>query len=72
MARRVLASLSQGSKNEDQFRFESAGCCCHGMLLSSVLALDPPHEICEWSAALPVEGGKYRGEARSVVVLIAG
>jgi glycogen operon protein len=35
-------------------------------------ALDPPHEICEWNAAVPVPGGTYRAGARSVVVLIAG
>jgi isoamylase len=35
-------------------------------------ALDPPNEICEWSAAIPVLGGTYRAGARSVVVLIAG
>lgn len=35
-------------------------------------ALDPPNDICEWSAALPVPGGTYHAGARSVVVLIAG
>ena len=35
-------------------------------------ALDPPNEICEWSAVIPVLGGTYRAGARSVVVLIAG
>ncbi|HYW39564.1 MAG TPA: glycogen debranching protein GlgX [Terriglobales bacterium] len=35
-------------------------------------ALDPPHEICEWNTAVPVQGGTYRAGARSVVVLIAG
>ncbi len=35
-------------------------------------ALDSPHEICEWSKAVPVPGGTYRAGARSVVVLIAG
>ncbi len=35
-------------------------------------ALDPPHEICEWNAALPVFGRTYYVGARSVVVLIAG
>ena len=35
-------------------------------------ALDPPHEICEWNTAVPVQGGAYRAGARSVVVLIAG
>ena len=35
-------------------------------------ALEPPHEICEWTKALPVPGGTYRAGARSVVVLIAG
>jgi len=35
-------------------------------------ALDPPDEICEWSAAVPVVGERYHAGARSVVVLIAG
>ena len=35
-------------------------------------ALDPPHEICEWNAEMPIAGGTYRAAARSVVVLIAG
>jgi isoamylase len=35
-------------------------------------ALDPPHEICEWNAEVPVLGTTYRVGARSVVVLIAG
>lgn len=35
-------------------------------------ALNPPHEICEWSTAAPVPGGTYRAGARSTVVLIAG
>ena len=35
-------------------------------------ALDPPHEICEWNAAVAVSGRTYRAGARSVVVLIAG
>lgn len=35
-------------------------------------ALDPPHEICEWSTAVPVPNGTYRAGARSVVVLSAG
>jgi glycogen operon protein len=35
-------------------------------------ALDPPHEICEWSEEKPVLGTTYRVGARSVVVLIAG
>ena len=35
-------------------------------------ALDPPHEICEWNTAPPVQDGAYRAGARSVVVLIAG
>jgi glycogen operon protein len=34
--------------------------------------LDPPHEICEWKAAIAVPGETYRVGARSVVVLIAG
>jgi isoamylase len=34
-------------------------------------ALDPPHEICEWTTAIPVTGVKYRAGARSVIVLIA-
>jgi glycogen operon protein len=35
-------------------------------------ALEPPHEICEWNAAIPVHGRTYRVDARSVLVLIAG
>ena len=35
-------------------------------------ALDPPHDICEWNTAVPVESETYRVGARSVVVLIAG
>lgn len=35
-------------------------------------SLDPPDEICEWSAAAPVAGRAYRAGPRSVVVLIAG
>jgi glycogen operon protein len=34
--------------------------------------LDPPHEICEWTAAVAVSGRTYRAGPRSVVVLIAG
>lgn len=34
-------------------------------------ALNPPDEICEWSAEVPVTSGTYRAGARSVVVLIA-
>jgi glycogen operon protein len=35
-------------------------------------ALDPPDEICEWTAEKPVVGKTYRAGPRSVVVLIAG
>jgi glycogen operon protein len=35
-------------------------------------ALDPPHDICDWSAEQPVLGTAYRVAPRSVVVLIAG
>ncbi len=35
-------------------------------------AMDPPHEICQWSTAAPVLGGTYHAGPRSVVVLIAG
>jgi glycogen operon protein len=35
-------------------------------------SLDPPHEICGWSEAAPVQGNTYRAGARTVVVLIAG
>ena len=35
-------------------------------------ALDPPYEICDWNAAVPVLGATYRAGARSVVVFIAG
>jgi isoamylase len=35
-------------------------------------ALDPPHDICEWNADVPVLGTTYRAGARSVVVLLAG
>jgi glycogen operon protein len=34
-------------------------------------ALDTPHDICKWSAAVPVLGQTYRVGAQSVVVLIA-
>ena len=34
-------------------------------------ALDPPHEICEWSGEPVAPEGTYRVGARSVVVLIA-
>jgi glycogen operon protein len=35
-------------------------------------ALDPPNEISEWNAAVPVRSETYCAGARSVVVLIAG
>ena len=34
-------------------------------------ALEPPHEIVDWQAALPVPGQTYRAGPRSVVVLFA-
>jgi glycogen operon protein len=34
-------------------------------------ALEPPDDIREWRAAVPVPGGRYRAGARSVVLLIA-
>ena len=34
-------------------------------------ALDPPHEICEWSVEQPILGTTYHAGERSVVVLIA-
>ena len=34
-------------------------------------ALDPPHDICEWNAAKPVQEAIYRAGPRSVVMLIA-